>query len=134
MNLLDENILASQRRQLRDWRISVRQIGFDIGRKGMSDDEIIPFLHGLRRPTLFTRDRDFYKRRLCHARYCLVSLAVDKRVVAVFVRRLLRHPEFDAQAKRLGTVVRVTTTGLSVWRLHAETETHLAWPTNGFST
>ncbi len=46
--------------------------------------------------------------------------------MATFVRRVLRHPEFNTQAKRMDTVIRVTRTGLSVWRLHAKKEVHLA--------
>src|SRR5437773_8821 len=61
VNVLDENILESQRQLLRGWRISVRQIGHELGRKGMQDqDEVIPFLLTLRRPTLFTRDLGLY--------------------------------------------------------------------------
>ena len=41
MNILDENIPESQRTLLRSRRIAVRQIGHDLGRKGMKDDEII---------------------------------------------------------------------------------------------
>jgi hypothetical protein len=59
MNILDENIIASQRQRLRSWRIPVRQIGVDIARKGLQDEEILPFLHHLHRPTFFTRDRVF---------------------------------------------------------------------------
>jgi hypothetical protein len=44
MNILDENINESQRQLLRSWRIRVRQIGVDSSRKGIQDDEIIPFL------------------------------------------------------------------------------------------
>ncbi|MBI3242050.1 MAG: hypothetical protein HYZ49_07140 [Chloroflexi bacterium] len=44
MNILDENILDSQRQLLLDWRIPVRQIGYDVGRKGLKDKEIITFL------------------------------------------------------------------------------------------
>ena len=51
MNILDENIIASQRQRLRSWRITVQQIGVDIARKGLQDEEIIPFLHQLHRPT-----------------------------------------------------------------------------------
>ena len=53
----------------------------------------------------------------CHTRYCLVYLAVAKDEVAPFIRRLLRHREFDTVAKRMGTVVRVSHVDLSVWRL-----------------
>lgn len=68
----------------------------------MKDEEIIPFLHRLDKPTLLSRDTDFYNRRLCHARYCLVYLALNKREVAIFVRRFLRHKAFNTQAKRIG--------------------------------
>jgi hypothetical protein len=41
--IIDENFPEAQRHLLRVWRISARQIGFEIGRDGMKDDEIIPF-------------------------------------------------------------------------------------------
>ena len=127
MNVLDENVIDSQRQLLRHWRIAIRHMGYDVGRQGMKDQEIIALLHRLRRPTFFTRDEDFYARRLCHARYCLVYMAVAKDEVARFVRCLLRHRDFDTVAKRMGTVIRVSQVGLSVWRLHAEQAIHLAW-------
>lgn len=40
----------------------------------MKDDEIIPLLHGLNRPTFFTLDDDFFKPNLRHAQYCLIYL------------------------------------------------------------
>lgn len=127
MNVLDENITPVQRQRLRQWRIAVRHIGYDIGRKGMDDEEIIPFLLTLRRPTFFTEDWDYFKRGLCHAKYCLVHVDVRRDEIAVFVRRFLRHNEFDTQAKRMGAVVRVSYAGLGVWHLHAEKEMHLDW-------
>ena len=96
----------------------------------MKDQEILTLLHRLRRPTFFTCDEHFYVRHLCHARYCLVHLAVAKDEVAPFVRRLLRHREFDTIAKRMGTVVRVSHVDLTVWRLHAEQAIHVAWHTS----
>lgn len=127
MNILDENIIDSQRWLLRSWRISVRQIGYEVGRQGVDDEAIIPLLHQLRRPTFFTRDSDFYEHTLCHTGYCIVHLAVKKDEVANFIRRLLRHPEFDTQTKRMGKVIRVSHTRLLVWRLHTEQEIHVAW-------
>ncbi len=127
MNILDENILIDQRQQLQRWRVPVQHIGYDLGRAGIQDDEIIPFLHQLRHPTLFTRDWDFYERKLCHARYCLVFLDVEKDEVALFVRRLLRHPEFDTQAKRMRAVIRVLHSGLSYWRLRRDQEVRISW-------
>ena len=127
MNILDENIIASQRQRLRSWRIPVRQIGVDIARKGLQDEEILPFLHHLRRPTFFTRDRGFYRREVCHRQYGIVYLAVVPEEVAVFVRRVLRHPRVNTQAKRMGTVVRAFHQGLGLWRLHAQEEEVILW-------
>src|SRR5438874_8153749 len=89
MNILDENIIASQRQRLQSWRIRVRQIGVDLARKGLQDEEILPFLHHRRRPTFFTRDRGFYRREVCHRQYGLVCLEVAPEEVAIFVRRVL---------------------------------------------
>lgn len=127
MNVLDENILKGQRQRIQSWRIPVRQIGYDIGRGGMKDDEIIPFLHRQRRVAFFTRDLGFYDRRLRHRQYCLVCMALDKHEVAIFTRLLLRHPEFDTEAKRLGSVVRISHMRVSVWRPHAQNELHFDW-------
>ena len=122
MNILDENILDSQRLLLRSWRVPVRQIGYELGRKGLADENILSLLLTLRRPTLFTRDLGFYVPASCHARYSLVCLAVGQLEVAHFIRRFLRHPHFATQAQRLGHAVHVMDTGLAVWRLHADHE------------
>lgn len=45
MNILDENVREDQRGLLQWWGVSVHQLGADVGRKGMKDEEIIPFLH-----------------------------------------------------------------------------------------
>ena len=127
MNVLDENIPPNQRHLLKSWRVPVRHIGYGIGRKGMKDDEIIPWLLAQRNPAFFTRDLGFYERKLCHGHYCLVCLAIGRYEAATFVRRLLRHPEFNTLAKRMGAVVRVSHARLKVWRLHAEQESVLSW-------
>lgn len=131
MNLLDENVIESQRHRLRGWRIPVRQIGHDIGHKGLKDVEILPLLHQLRRPTLFTRDLGFYAREVCHRGYGIVCLAVAQDEVAVFVRRVLFHPLLNTQAKRMGTVVRASRRGLKLWRLHVQVEEPSPWPRSG---
>ena len=128
MIVLDENIPASQRLLLENWRLRPRQIGVNLGRRGLQDEEITVFLQKLRRPTFFTRDVDFYDRQLVHAKYALVFLAVERHEVAHFVRRLLRHPALGTQAKRMGAVIRASSAGLSIWRLREPTETHLNWP------
>ena len=91
MNILDEQIPESQRQLLRSWRVPVRQIGHDVGQKGLKDYQIIPFLLQRRRATFFTLDFDFYRRDLCHTRYCLVCMGVKKEEAAMYVRRLLHH-------------------------------------------
>jgi hypothetical protein len=127
MNLLDENIPKPQRERLETWRIAVRQIGVGTGRRGSLDDEIISLLHGLQRPTFFTRDADFYERHLCHARYCLVCVAVEKSETAWFVRRLPRRPDFNTQAKRMGKVIRVSHAGVSFWQWRQARQGHVGW-------
>jgi hypothetical protein len=127
VNVLDENIIDSQRQRLRQWRIAVRQVGHEVGRPGMKDQEIITLLHGLRRPTFFTRDDDYFAPRLCHSRYCLAYLAVAKDEVALFVRRFLRHQDFETVAKRMGVVVRLSQVGMVVWRGDVKHAVHIAW-------
>lgn len=127
MNILDENVPANQRQLLEHWHIRVRQIGYNVGRRGMQDDEVIALLLRERRPTFFTRDEDFYERKLCHRRYCLVYLAVDKNEVAAFIRRFLRHPVVDTLPKRLGSVIRVSRAGLAMWRIRASRPITVVW-------
>ncbi len=115
MIVLDENYTDDQRRLLKSWRIPIRQIGYEVGRKGMQDDEILPLLQSLPHPTFFTQDRHFYDSRLCHPRYGLALLAVDELDVALFTRRFLRHPSFRTYAQRRGHVVRVTRAAITGW-------------------
>ena len=96
MNILDENIIIAQYQQLLAGGIRAHRMGHEIGRQGMDDkDEIIPLLHRLRRSNFFTRDVDFYDRRLCHSRYCIIHLQVEADSVAEFIRRFLKHPVFN---------------------------------------
>lgn len=127
MNVLDEHFPLDQREQLRQWRIRTRHIGFDLGQPGMQDEQIIVLLRRLARPTLFTRDEDFYRRRLGHAHYALVFLDIQSDDSAEYVRRVLRHPEFNTISSRLGCVVRVTAAGLTAWRLRRQAVDHVAW-------
>jgi hypothetical protein len=128
MDILDEQILENQRRLLRSWRIPIRQIGYDIGRKGVKDEEIITLLLQLRKPTFFTLDFDFFEPRFCHAKYAIVCMDVGKSETAVYIRHLLRHPDFDTVAKRIGKVIRLSSMRIGVWRIHAEDEIFIDWP------
>ena len=97
MILLDESIGEDQAGLLRDRRITVRQIGRGLAAKGFLDEALLPLLHALRRPTFFTRDRDFFRRNLVHPRYCIVYLDVADSDTARFIRRFLRHAEFRTE-------------------------------------
>jgi hypothetical protein len=117
MIVLDENIPEDQRLLLRSWRIRAYQVGRDVGRAGIKDEQIIPLLLTLRRPTFFTRDLGFFDAKLSHASYGIVCLAVGADEVASAVRRFIRHPSFDTQAKRLGQVLRVSQVGIRKFQL-----------------
>jgi hypothetical protein len=125
--VLDENIFEDQRARLRLWRIHLCQIGPDVGRKGMPDDEIMPLLRTMRRPTFVTWDSDFFDKTLCSDRFCLAYLDVRPLEVAEYVRRLLRHPEFRSWSQRKGCVVRVSTNGITAWRAHAPRVSRHRW-------
>ena len=127
MIILDENIPNSQRQLLQSWHIHIRQIGNEVGYKGIKDEEIILLLHKLHNVTFFTRDFDFYNQNLCHHNYCLVCLAIGQYEAASFVRRFLHYPKFNTQKNRMGTVLRVSHTGIRLWRLHTEIEEELKW-------
>jgi hypothetical protein len=127
VNILDENVVEPQQYILRKKHVRFRLIGEEIGRRGMEDDQIIPLLHKLKQRTFFTFDEDFYDRRLCHKGYCLVHLDIEEDLAADYVCRLLGHPSLKSKAKRMGKVIRVKTTGLSIWRIREENELHLSW-------
>jgi hypothetical protein len=126
MIILDENIPEDQGQLLRGWRIRAYQVGRDVGRAGIKDEQIIPLLLELRRPTFFTRDLGFFDLKHCQARYAVVCLAVEPNEAASFVRRVIRHPACNTQAKRLGRVMRVSRTGIRVYRLRGQEET-IVW-------
>ncbi|RLD53214.1 MAG: hypothetical protein DRJ05_16770 [Bacteroidetes bacterium] len=127
MNIIDENIIASQCDFLQKWHIPFSQIGYGVGIKGMQDQEIISLLHKLKRPTFFTRDDDFFNEDLCHSGYCLVYLDINKDEAAIYIRRLIRNINFNSQQKRLGNVLKISYSGLIVWKLNAEIPQKYFW-------
>ena len=104
--VLDENILEGQRQLLEAAGVVAHQLGVDIGRKGMKDEEITALLRSQRGATFFTRDADFYREEVRHRSYCVVVTNAGQSEVAGFIRRFLSHPDFDTPAKRVGRVVR----------------------------
>ena len=128
MLVLDENVPAAQRQLLREWRIRFRTVGVDTAVSGTEDENLIPILHRLSGPTFFSLDRDFYRPGLAHASYCLVWLNVRGREAASFIRRFMRHPLFNTQAKRVGSVVRVHPAGVQYRRSSARRWQSAEWP------
>jgi hypothetical protein len=116
MNVLDENVIHSQRDKLTRWRIPFRQVGAELAHSGAQDPEIIPLLLRLKRPTFFTRDFDYFQPGLRHPDYCLAWLNVRPDKAAFYIRRFLRHRDFRTHAQRLGKVVRIHTDGLEYWQ------------------
>ncbi len=110
MYLLDENITKDQKDLLEKWRFNVKQIGVDIATKGIQDIQIITLLQQLHGVLFLTRDTDFFKQNYCHKHYCIVYLDVEKTETAYFIRKFLKHPDFNTTAKRLGKVVKVNQT------------------------
>ena len=127
MIVLDENILEGQRLLLEASRVAVRQIGVDIGIRGSRTTRSSFSCVGSVTPRFFTRDADFYQPTLRHRSQCLVVLSVGQYEVATFIRRFLRHTDFDTQSKRMGRVVRVSHAGVALWRLRSQREIHTGW-------
>jgi len=127
MFLLDENLPEGQRRLLREWRVRFRVVGIDIGRTGTQDENLIPVLHRLPQATFFSLDHFFFRQDLLHDSYCLVWLDVADDQAADFIRRFLKHPRFDSQAKRLGKVVRVHADGAHFRQMGNPVLQNLQW-------
>ena len=101
----------------------------ETGRQGMKElNEIIPLLHRLRRPTFFTHDLGFFDHALCHKGYTLICLDVRAKETAVYIRRCLRHPEFQAEKQRLGKVILARQRNLSFWEIGKPRLQRLGWP------
>jgi hypothetical protein len=97
--------------------------------KGYQDYEIIDALRRGRRATFFSLDRHYFRRDWRHPRLCLVFLDIPENdEPAKYIMRLLRHPLFNTEAKRLGHVIRVTPSGLTFWRPRADREEQAGWP------
>ncbi len=124
--VLDENIVADERRKLEAAGLSLQQIGIEIP-EVRSDAEVIRYLHRENRMTFITRNvADFYRRRYCHARYCLLCLDVSVYEIAQVTLQLLRHLQLNTMAKRMGKVVRATKKHIWFWALHTEKQQRMA--------
>jgi hypothetical protein len=125
--ILDENILDGQRQLLEASGFAVRQIGHDFLSKGLKDEQIVTHLRAFRRSKFVTRDAGFFRKNLCHRGYCVTVVNANQYELAAFARRFLRHPNFNAQVKRSGKVVRIGPTGIVFWTAHRRSEANEPW-------
>ena len=127
MTILDEDIPEDQYERLRSWRFRIGRIGVDVGWLGMTDREILTLLHSLNRPTFFSLDRGFFRRKFYHPGYCLAYLDVEEAHAAEYIRRTLRHHELSTRGRRMGTVLRVHPGDIAVWRQSTRHIVRLSW-------
>jgi hypothetical protein len=109
MLILDENVSENEIWRLREARLTVRVIGQDIAVKSVTDENIIPVLLKLKKPTFFTRDRDFWKPQLRHDRYAIVFMDIPEHEgeIAKYIALFLRHRSFNTATKRLGRIFHI---------------------------
>jgi hypothetical protein len=97
-------------------RMAFNKVGDGFGQTGWIDEQIRHALHGSRK-TFHTGDSGYYKPAYCHSTYCLVYYDVKDSELAFYIRRFLRHPQFNTHRKRLGKVVKVTKTHIEFWEV-----------------
>ena len=127
MNVLDENIPRDQADLLRQWGVRFRSISRDLGYQGITDEDIVPLLLRLKKPTLLTRDEDFWDRYLAHPRYAVAWFDVEVEETAFWMKRFLTHPLFRTSAQRLGKIVRVRPSGIEYWSKNSAASSHVDW-------
>ncbi|MBI4657614.1 MAG: hypothetical protein HY735_01985 [Verrucomicrobia bacterium] len=127
MFLIDENVSELEVLRLRNAGIRVRLIGDEVASIGTFDENLLPVLRRLKRPVFFTQDEDFFQFRWLHADYALVWLDCRPSEVADYARQFLCHPDFDTQAKRMGTIVRVRASGIQYWRTGSRNLFRVGW-------
>lgn len=113
--VLDENISAPGAKDCARGASVSATSARPLAEYGTDDADLIPILHRLPRPTFFTHDADFWTPHLCHPAYCVVFLDVEDTEAAGYIRRFLRHPDFETHAARLGKVIQARSTGLTFY-------------------
>ncbi len=64
---------------------------------------------------------------LGHLSYCIAYYDVPLAEMAVYIRRFLRHPQFNTHAKRLGKVSKITTQRIEFWQVGHSTKSIIRW-------
>ncbi|MBM3237208.1 hypothetical protein FJZ31_13025 [Candidatus Poribacteria bacterium] len=111
--------------------VKTQQIGVELLQaKGLSDEQIIPFLRSLKRRTFVTIDNWFYKARLCDNTYCLIyfHLAMEQQAqIPSLLRHLFQIAGFRTVRERMGKVVRVGHETIRYYQRNLPGEQTLAW-------
>jgi hypothetical protein len=96
----------------------------------IKDDRVLQILWEFKRPTFVTIDSEFYDKRNCDKRYCLVYFVLtplEQNQLPGLLRQLLRLPEFKTRVVRMGKVVRVSRLGVRYWQLNDNEEYNIEW-------
>ncbi len=101
-------------------------VGSGFGRRGMKDDELCRELRGSLK-TFHTKDAGFFRPRHVHPSYSIIWYDVPSGALAPYVRRILRHHQFNTHAKRLGKVVRVAPTHIECYTRNVGEKINIAW-------
>lgn len=112
---------------LQKW-ITATKIEDLVGDEILKDDRILQFLRQRKHPTFLTLDEDFFHRRLCDQRYCLIYCVVPRQQqhrLPVTLRRVFRLPEFSTKAARMGKVIRVHEQDIDFWQVGLGKRHHL---------
>jgi hypothetical protein len=125
--VLDENIDEFQQQMLRKWKYHFKQIGAGVGRRGMKDENIIPHLIRTKKCTFFTLDKGFYSQELCHKSYCIVFLSVSQFETSLFIKKFLKHKEFNNHTKRNGKVFLLEHKNIKYFSLNTTKEKRAIW-------
>ena len=130
MLITDENISEAEIWRLREGGTRLRTIS-DVAIKSIQDDNIVSLLHRLKLPTLFTKDKHYWKYSLVHSGYCLVYLDVPEHEgrIATFIRRFLHHHHFNTHSKRMGKVVRLHVRGIEFFEKGTRKSHAISWMT-----
>jgi len=125
-HVLDELFDEFIYEQLKARRIAIDKVGAGFGETGWLDEHILQALHGSGK-TFHTRDHGFYHRSHTHSSYCIVYYDVPLAEMATYIRRVLRHPQLNTHAKRLGKVIKVTTRRVEFWQRGRSTKSVMHW-------
>ena len=121
-NILDANIETENVSLLRR-PLKVKQVGVHFLSSNADDEYIINWLKRLKTPTFITKDcKDFYNCRRLDKHYFIICVDVHRREFVSVVRKIFKHPLFNTVAKRMGKVIRVTSTYINYFEVGGNTE------------